>query len=167
LVSSLSPSKEIANPGPAKVEERREKPIDDAMTKLQRLVEELLEPPDDGTPRVFRPPLPTTRCPRGDDDCQSLLFGSLSRSLKAHFLWPILHHSSPHYYLDTTTLLRHLKGLKVQSQCAKLPGPLLGSATHGVIETIADIVAALQGSHVGLDLTDFQGGSSMEEHAEF
>jgi hypothetical protein len=95
------------------------------------------------------------RCPRGDDDCESLLLGSLLRSVKAQGLWPI-DSSPPHFFMDTTTLIRKLRGLKVQSQCAKLTAR---PETHGVAEDITEIVTTLQGSHKGLKLKDLQGDS--------
>jgi hypothetical protein len=68
--------------------------------------------------------------------------------------------------MDTTTLAQKLRGLKVQSECAKLHSVSPGSETHGVAETIAEIVRAVEGSHLGLNLRDFQRDSSAEPQEE-
>jgi hypothetical protein len=140
-----------ANFSTASIDEKREKAMHEAFSELEALVNGL-----QGRQQGFGP-LPLRRCPKGDEDCEAMLLGSLLRSATSQGIWPI--RATLCSFISATELVRRLRALTVRSQCGR---GLLQSAEaavdakHGVNGVIAIAILRLESSYQGLNLKDFE-----------
>lgn len=107
-------------------------------------------------------PSPRPHCPKGNDDCEAMLLGSLLRSAASQGIWPIP--QVPYNLISTAELVRRLRMFRIRSLCrinlvrsdrSALAATTL-DAEHGVTETISDMIDVLEDSYQGLSLKDFE-----------